>query len=149
MANAYTYRLGIDGPVKIGTAGAVATQRLLHISGPTLNITSDMEELDIVAVGLIKAYVEGKRDISISFTVKDVRVDNASPADISMLRAAYKTRTPISVLAEDSSIGNIDGDFLISKMEETRENGKVISWNTELKPTYVGRMVQFSEPDGT
>ena len=146
MANSYSYRLGINGAVKVGSAGSTATTRLIHISGPTLNITSDMEEMDIVATGLIKAYVEGKRDISISFTIKDVRVDDASPSDIALLRSAYKTRTPISVLAEDSSIGNIEGDFLISKMEETRENGKVVSWNTEMKPTYVGRMVTFNEP---
>lgn len=151
MADAYQPVLGLDGPVYVGTAGTYVSNstgtRLEYISGPSLTLSYETEELDIVATGMTKAYLNGKLDIGISFTMKNFQ--NASgtfPEDISKIRSAFISGGAIGVLASDFAIGNIAGDFIVNKMDETRENSKVISWTVELKPTFSGLKLQISEP---
>lgn len=144
----YSPVIGLDGPVYYGTAGTDPAEtdanRLLYITGPALTITSDMEEADIVAVGLVKAYYEGKMDIGITFDTKKFQTDSGVfPPDIAALKAAKTTRSALAITVKDSAIGDIKGDFLVSKMDENRENGKIISWSVELKPTFIGRAVVY------
>lgn len=146
MAN-FNPKYGIDGPIYIGTAGESASggQRLEYISGPSMTITREQEEIDMVITGMVKAYLGGKIDIGVTFTMKNFQTDEgAFPADISQIQNAFSSGTAISVSISDSSLGTIDGDFIVSKMDETRENGKVISWSVELKPTFVGRTLSWS-----
>ena len=44
-----------------------------------------------------------------------------------------------AVGAYTKNLGDIDGDFEVSKMDENRENKKAISWSVELVPTWRGR----------
>ena len=144
----YAPKYGIDGEITIGDAGSTASGgiRLEYISGPSLTITREQEELDMVITGMVKAYLGGKIDIGITFTMKNFQTEEgAYPSDISKVMSAFSSGEAVSVYVSDSSLGNIDGDFIVSKMDETRENGKVISWSVELKPTFVGRKVEWSQ----
>ncbi|MDO4629229.1 MAG: hypothetical protein Q4C70_08615 [Planctomycetia bacterium] len=89
--------------------------------------------------------INGKLDLGITFTVKNFTDENGdSPADIAALRAAFASGSAVPVTVDDSAIGEISGDFIVTKMDETRENGKVVSWATELKPTFSGNPVTLS-----
>ncbi|MDO4585580.1 MAG: hypothetical protein Q4D62_15970 [Planctomycetia bacterium] len=149
MADAYKPVLGLDGPVYVGTSGTYVTAntgtRLEYISGPSLTLSYETEDLDMVATGMTKAYLNGKLDVGISFTMKNFQTESgAFPADISKIRAAFISGGALGVLAADSAIGNIAGDFIVTKMDETRENSKVISWTVEMKPTFSGLKLQIT-----
>ena len=145
MTATYLPKYGINGPISIGSAGGSATTQLNYISGPSLTLSREQEEIDMVVTGMVKAYLGGKMDIGISFTMKNFQTDQgAYPDDIAAIRTAFSSGSAIAVSASDSSLGTITGDFIVSKMDETRENGKVISWSVELKPTFAGRVLSWT-----
>lgn len=137
--------LGLEGPIYIGDAMAEPTQQMLRITAPQLTATYDTEEMGILATGLIKAYTAGELDVGINFTVRRFKVDNADPPEIAMLRAAFMTGSAVSIRVEDTMMGTILGDFIVSEMPEPREKGKVKSWSVKLMNTYVGRKLSFSD----
>lgn len=147
----YRPKLGIDSPIFLGEEGATATDgtQLKYATGPALTLSYETEELDMIATGLVKAYINGKIDTSITFTLKNFQDESgAFPADITAIRAAFASGGALAVYTEDSAIGVIDGDFIVDKMDETRENGKVISWSVELRPTFTGRALTLGSRTG-
>ena len=146
MTAIYSPKFGIDGDIKIGTKGSSAASgtTLQYISGPSISISRDSEEVDMRVTGMVKAYVPGKADITISFTMKNYQNEGVYPEDIAKIMSAFSANDPISAYITDSALGTIDGDFVVSKMDETRENGKIISWSIELKPTFCGRVLAWT-----
>lgn len=147
MPETYAPKFGIDGSVKVGTAGTSASSgtALAHISGPSITMSRETEDVDMTVTGMVKAYVAGKADVGVTFTMKNFQTSlGVYPADIAAIMAAFSGNTAISAYITDSALGDIDGDFIVSKMDETRENGKIISWSVELKPTYVGRVLSWT-----
>lgn len=147
----YRPKLGIDSPVFFGTEGTSAKDGtpLKYGTGPAVTLSYETEELDMVATGLVKAYLNGKIDTAITFTLKNFQNESGEyPEDIAIIRAAFATGGGISFYTNDSGIGEIDGDFIVDKMDETRDNGKVISWSVELKPTFSGRALKLGDRTG-
>lgn len=145
MTAIYLPKYGINGPILVGTAGGSASTQLNYISGPSLTLSREQEEIDLVATGMVKAYFGAKMDIGITFTMKNFQTDQgAYPDDIAAIRSAFSSGSAIAVSASDTALGTITGDFIVSKMDETRENGKVVSWSVELKPTFVGRVLSWT-----
>lgn len=151
MGTIYRPKLGIDSPIYFGSEGSSAANgtQLQYASGPALTLSYETEELDLIVAGMTKAYLNGKIDASITFTLKNFQDDSGSyPADVAAIRAAFASGGALAVFTDDSGIGIIDGDFIVDKMDETRENGKVISWSVELKPTFTGRALTLGGRSG-
>ena len=145
----YKHVLGIDGPVYIGTAGTEVTTsgtKLEYANGPTLTLAYETEELDVVAAGLAKAYVNGKVDVGLTCKFSRFQVDGsgAYPSDIAAVMAAFVSGGALGMLIKDTAMGDIKGDFIVTKMGETRDNGKIIAFDTEFKPTFEGTPLVFS-----
>lgn len=145
----YKAVLGIDLGIYVGEPMTDPTERLIHISQPQLELSTETEEMDILATGLYNAYVDGNMELGITFTMRRFTADGKDPADTKIIRNAFRTRTPISVRAEDTAAGTILWDYKVTKMSENREKSKVVSWSVELKPTYIGRGPEFTDPTET
>ena len=141
----YRGQLGFTAPI------TVASQTLAYATGPTLNYSYETEELDLTAAGIVKAYANGKVDISISFEMKRFRTVTettsngetvitygALPPDVQAILDAFKTGTEVAVSVTDSVIGSLSGPFIVDKCDENRANGKIIGYSVELKPTFTG-----------
>lgn len=126
--------LSIDGNITFGET------LLEHISAPTISISGDTEELDIIATGAMKAYIRGRNDVTVGFTLKKF----ANAADVTAVLAAFAAGTPTTVSITDTAMGTISGPMIVSKCDENRAAGKQISYSVELKPTYNGTTFNLS-----
>ena len=138
----YNPKFGIDGPIKLGPAGASASggTALTSASGPALSLSKEMTVLDIASAGMVEVSYAGAKKISVTFNLTALSTSGGSyPPDVEMILVAFSSGNPLAAYIEDSSLGDIDGDFEVSKMDENRENKKAISWSVELVPTWRGR----------
>lgn len=144
MGTKYRGQLGITAPITVNS------QTLAYASGPTLNFSYETEELDLTIAGIVKAYANGRIELGISFQMKRFKsVDGgALPADVAAILAAFQSGVGIPVAFSDSVIGDVSGDFIVTKCDEDRANGKIIGYSVEMKPTFEGTALSWTAYSG-
>lgn len=124
--------MAITAPLTVGSTS------LTNIRGLTMSVSVDAEDLDIIATGGFKAYVSGRKDVTIGGTLLAAVDGAANAADVAAIATAFASGEAVSLSFVDSVIGTVGGKFICTKMDANYAAGKIISYNVEFKPTYDG-----------
>lgn len=137
-----SYKLAITGPLSIGSS------TLTNIRSLTMSVSVETEELDIIATGQLKAYVAGRKDITIGGTLIAAQTSQsggttANAEDVQAVATAFLAGSNVELTVTDTVMGSISGPFICTKMDANYAAGKIISYTVEFKPTWTGEGVTF------
>jgi hypothetical protein len=136
------YKLGLEGKLYYGDAGATASNELKNAKDVTLNL--EASEADVTTRGNNgwRATVAALKDASIEWSM----VWDSADAGFNAIKNAYLNGTPIALAVLDGADGEgLDADFAIISFSREEPLEDAMSVSVTAKPTYSTRAPQWKE----
>lgn len=137
-----SFKLGLEGKIYYGPAGAKGTTELKNVKDVTLNLESSEADVTTRANNGWRATVAALKDASVEFQM----VWDSEDAGVTAIKEAYFNNSAIALAILDDENGEgLDADFAITKFnrDEPLENAMAVS--VTAKPTYSARAPQWLE----
>jgi hypothetical protein len=136
------YKLGLEGKLYYGDAGATASNELKNAKDVTLNL--EASEADVTTRGNNgwRATVAALKDASIEWSM----VWDTEDAGFAAIKTAYLNGTSIALAVLDGADGEgLDADFAIISFSREEPLEDAMSVSVTAKPTYSTRAPQWKE----
>jgi len=133
-------KLGLEGKLYHGAAGATANTELKNAKDVTLNLESSEADVTTRANNGWKATVAALKDASIEWTM----LWDPADAGFIAIRNAYFGNSAIALAVLDGENGEgLDADFAITKFSREEPLEEAMSVSVTAKPTYSTRAPQW------
>ena len=138
--------MGFDGKMYVGPAGSTSISEMILaecVKDPKYSYKYDEVDATTRKHGGVKAVAKGILDISVSFTLPNVK---SSAPDRALIMASLQSRrTPIAICMLDEEDGEgIFGDFELLGGDKSEEDASIQQFEVEAKPSVAGRPVKWT-----
>lgn len=135
-------KLGLEGKVYYGSAGAKGTTELKNVKDVTLNLESSEADVTTRANNGWKATVQALKDASLEFEMQWDTEDEGFTA----IKDAYFNRSSLALTILDGENGEgLDADFAVTKFNRSEPLEEAMSVSVTAKPTYSTRAPAWIE----
>ena len=143
--------MGFEGKFYVGPKGSTSPTGMIladSVRNPKYSYKYSEVDATLRRHEGVKAYMKGLLDVSISFTLPNLKNDNGGrPADTALILESLKSRRqPIAICMLDEESGEgIIGDFELLGGDKSEEDENLQEWEVEAKPSASGRKVTWYE----
>jgi hypothetical protein len=136
------YRLGLEGKLYYGDAGALASNELKNAKDVTLNLESSEADVTTRGNNGWRATVAALKDASVEFEL----VWDTGNAGFTAIKNAYLNGAAIALAILDDVDGEgLDADFSITSFSRGEPLEEAMTVSVTAKPTYSTRAPQWKE----
>jgi TP901-1 family phage major tail protein len=136
------YKLGLEGKLYYGDAGAMASNELKNAKDVTLNLEASEADVTTRANNGWRATVAALKDASIEWEM----VWNSDDAGFAAIKNAYLNGTAIALAILDGADGEgLDADFAITSFSRSENLEDAMTVSVTAKPTYSTRAPAWKE----
>jgi hypothetical protein len=136
------YKLGLEGKLYYGDAGAMASNELKNAKDVTLNLESSEADITTRGNNGWRATVSALKDASVEFEL----VWDTGDAGFTAIKNAYLNGTAIALAILDGVDGEgLDADFSITSFSRGEPLEEAMTVSVTAKPTYSTRAPSWKE----
>ena len=139
--------MGFEGAFYVGPRGSNATQLAESIRNPKLTYTYSEVDVTTRKHKGTKAYQKGLLDVTITFTLPNIKPRTADAALIFASLMDRKQPIAIRMLDEPGGEG-VFGDFELFGGDNSQEDENVQEWEITARPSSSGKPVEWVKGSG-